>query len=91
MNIFALATDYDGTLAYDGHVREPTICALEKLSQSGKVLGPIPFKITLEKQVGDLISRNGSKPSRVNILKPKNRAAVYLAGPSSTFLCKSPN
>lgn len=44
MNVFALATDYDGTLAYDGHVREPTICALEKLSQSGKVLGPIPFK-----------------------------------------------
>lgn len=38
MNFLALATDYDGTLAYDGHVRESTISALEELCQSGRKL-----------------------------------------------------
>jgi HAD superfamily hydrolase (TIGR01484 family) len=38
MNFLALALDYDGTLAYDGKVRESTICALEKVRESGRKL-----------------------------------------------------
>jgi hydroxymethylpyrimidine pyrophosphatase-like HAD family hydrolase len=38
MNFLALVTDYDGTLAYDGAVRESTIAALETLCTSGRKL-----------------------------------------------------
>ena len=38
MDFLALATDYDGTLAQDGVVQESTICALEKLRDSGRHL-----------------------------------------------------
>ena len=36
MRFFALATDYDGTLARDGIVAPETIHALERLRQSGR-------------------------------------------------------
>ena len=38
MRYFALATDYDGTLATHGTVLEPTIAALERLKASGRKL-----------------------------------------------------
>lgn len=38
MNFLALASDYDGTLAYDGMVRESTIEALEAMRGSGRKL-----------------------------------------------------
>jgi hydroxymethylpyrimidine pyrophosphatase-like HAD family hydrolase len=38
MRYRALATDYDGTLAKDGHVDEPTLAALERLRASGRLL-----------------------------------------------------
>lgn len=38
MNFMALATDYDGTLAYSGKVRESTISDLERLRDSGRKL-----------------------------------------------------
>ncbi|MBW4565316.1 MAG: Cof-type HAD-IIB family hydrolase [Mojavia pulchra JT2-VF2] len=38
MRYFALATDYDGTLATDGHVNENTLTALERLRASGRKL-----------------------------------------------------
>lgn len=38
VNFFGLATDYDGTLAYSGRVRETTIQALERLRDSGRRL-----------------------------------------------------
>lgn len=37
MRYFALATDYDGTLAKDGKVDESTIAALRRLRESGRV------------------------------------------------------
>ena len=36
MRYIAFATDYDGTLATDGHVAEPTLAALEGLKASGR-------------------------------------------------------
>jgi hydroxymethylpyrimidine pyrophosphatase-like HAD family hydrolase len=38
MKYIALATDYDGTLAHDGVVDEPTLAALRSLKQSGRKL-----------------------------------------------------
>jgi hydroxymethylpyrimidine pyrophosphatase-like HAD family hydrolase len=38
MHFLALASDYDGTLAYNGTVRESTVRALEKLRESGRKL-----------------------------------------------------
>src|SRR4051794_12974941 len=38
MRYLALATDYDGTLAQNGHVDGPTLAALERLLGSGRKL-----------------------------------------------------
>jgi hydroxymethylpyrimidine pyrophosphatase-like HAD family hydrolase len=38
MQYLALATDYDGTLAQDGHVDDPTIAAVQNLRASGRKL-----------------------------------------------------
>lgn len=38
MRYYALACDYDGTLAHDGRVKDATVAALEKLRQSGRRL-----------------------------------------------------
>jgi hydroxymethylpyrimidine pyrophosphatase-like HAD family hydrolase len=38
MRYLALACDYDGTLARDGHVDEPTLAALDRLLDSGRKL-----------------------------------------------------
>jgi hydroxymethylpyrimidine pyrophosphatase-like HAD family hydrolase len=38
MQYLALATDYDGTLAHDGRVDEPTLAALDRLRDSGRRL-----------------------------------------------------
>ncbi len=38
MRYFALATDYDGTVAKDGHVNDKTLAALEGLRKSGRKL-----------------------------------------------------
>ena len=38
MRFLALATDYDGTLAHDGYVDEPTVAALDQLRASGRRL-----------------------------------------------------
>src|SRR5262245_42128441 len=38
MRFHALAADYDGTLAHDGHVDEPTVGALRRLRDSGRRL-----------------------------------------------------
>jgi HAD superfamily hydrolase (TIGR01484 family) len=38
MQYLALATDYDGTLAHDGHVAPKTLAALQRLKESGRKL-----------------------------------------------------
>jgi hydroxymethylpyrimidine pyrophosphatase-like HAD family hydrolase len=38
MRYLALATDFDGTLAHDGHVDRPTIAGLDRLRASGRRL-----------------------------------------------------
>ena len=38
MRYMALACDYDGTLARDGHLDEETVAALERVRGSGRML-----------------------------------------------------
>ena len=38
MRFLALACDYDGTIAHDGHVDEPTLAALHSVGESGRKL-----------------------------------------------------
>ena len=35
MKFVALATDYDGTLAYNGHVDDDTVAALRRVREAG--------------------------------------------------------
>lgn len=51
MRYFALASDYDGTLAHDGVVDEPTVEAVERLLQSGRKL-----ILVTGRELGDLQS-----------------------------------
>lgn len=50
MHYFALATDYDGTLATDGHVNEDTLEALKRLQNSGRKL-----ILVTGRELGDLL------------------------------------
>jgi hydroxymethylpyrimidine pyrophosphatase-like HAD family hydrolase len=50
MRYFALATDYDGTLAHDGVVRAETIAALEQLRATGRKL-----LLVTGRELGDLL------------------------------------
>jgi len=36
MRYHVLAADYDGTLAHDGRVDEPTLAALHRLAEAGR-------------------------------------------------------
>jgi HAD superfamily hydrolase (TIGR01484 family) len=84
MRYHALATDYDGTLAHDGHVDKPTVAALEKLLATGRklvlvtgreldeLLGIFP-EIHLFEQV---VAENGAL-----LYNPASREATTLAAP----------
>lgn len=45
-----LATDYDGTLAHDGHVDDPTVAALETVRRSGRRIVLVTGRILEELQ-----------------------------------------
>lgn len=59
MRYLALACDYDGTLAADGHVQEETVAALERLLASGRKL-----ILVTGRQLEDLLSVFPSGHSR---------------------------
>ena len=52
MRYFALATDYDGTLAYGGVVRESTIEALKALRKSDRFLVMVTGRLLDDLQKG---------------------------------------
>src|SRR5438874_9547335 len=85
MNVRALATDHDGTIAWHGAVEPSTVRALEQLKESGRKLllvtgREIPdlFKVFSEACLFDLIvAENGAL-----IYRPREREARTLAPPS---------
>ena len=63
MDIVCIATDYDGTLAHDGEVDEPTLEALQDFERSGRKLILVtvrPATQTLpewmDKEIGDRVA-----------------------------------
>jgi hydroxymethylpyrimidine pyrophosphatase-like HAD family hydrolase len=84
MRCRVLATDYDGTLALNGHVDEPTVAALRRFLASGRqlvlvtgrelqeLLGILP-EISLFERV---LAENGAL-----LYRPATREALPLAGP----------
>jgi hypothetical protein len=71
MRYFVLATDYDGTLAHDGHVDEPTIGSIRKLRDSGRT----PILVT-GRRIDDLLSVF-PYPEIFSMIVAENGALLY--------------
>ena len=95
MRYLALATDYDGTLAHDGLVDEPTLAALERLLASGRRLilvtgrelpelqATFPHLDLFERVVaenGALLYRPGSREEKVLAERPPDAFLHVLEG-----------
>ncbi|HMK92094.1 MAG TPA: HAD family hydrolase [Thermoleophilia bacterium] len=89
MRYHALATDYDGTLARDGHVDDETTAALERLRASGRRL-----VVVTGRRAGDLlasfpradlcdriVAENGA-----TLYRPETHDEVLLAAPADERL-----
>src|SRR4051812_23441377 len=84
MRYFALASDYDGTLAHHGKVDEPTLAALRRFKASGRkfilVTGrelPELLQIFPQADVCDMIvAENGAL-----LYRPSSRQETVLANP----------
>lgn len=84
MRYLALATDYDGTLAHDGHVDDGTVAALDRLRASGRRLVLVTGR-ELDELVGifpevdrfdRVVAENGAL-----LYEPATKAARDLAPP----------
>ena len=84
MRYRALATDYDGTLAKDGQVDEPTVAALERLRGSGCLVILVTGReldelSTVFPRIGMfdmIVAENGAV-----LYRPSSREQKLLAGP----------
>jgi hydroxymethylpyrimidine pyrophosphatase-like HAD family hydrolase len=90
MRYLALATDYDGTLAHQGRVNEPTLAALKRLQASGRRLilvtgRELPELLEVFPKVGifDLVvAENGAL-----LYQPKTQRETLLGqGPPDAFV-----
>jgi hydroxymethylpyrimidine pyrophosphatase-like HAD family hydrolase len=71
MRYRVLATDYDGTIAHDGMVDEPTLAAAERLKQSGRRL-----ILVTGRELDDLL-RVFPRPDVFDRIVAENGAVVY--------------
>jgi len=74
MHYLALATDYDGTLAADGHVSEETLAALKRLQESGRKL------ILVTGRELDSLRLDFSELDWFDVVVAENGAVVYYPG-----------
>jgi hydroxymethylpyrimidine pyrophosphatase-like HAD family hydrolase len=87
MRYLALATDYDGTLAADGHVDEPTLAAIGRLRDSGRKVVLVTGRELPELQAvfpgldqcDAVVAENGGL-----LYWPADEREEVLAGPPST-------
>src|SRR5437868_479718 len=71
MNVRALATDYDGTIAWHGAVEPSTCRALERFKESGRKL-----LLVTGREIPDLLSVF-SEPSLFDVIVAENGALLY--------------
>ncbi|MBX9582995.1 MAG: HAD-IIB family hydrolase [Gemmataceae bacterium] len=72
MRYYALAADYDGTLAHDGLVDDPTWAALTRLKASGRKL-----LIVSGRELDELLGIIGEKAELFDRIVAENGAVVY--------------
>ncbi len=85
MRYFALATDYDGTLAEDGAVHPDTLKALEKLRQSGRQV-----LLVTGRELPDLMA-TFPQYEIFRLIVAENGALLYdPATEAETLLCEPP-
>lgn len=72
MRYYALAADYDGTLAHDGVVEEPTWAALKRLKASGR-----RALIVSGRELDELLGIIGDKAELFDRIVAENGAVVY--------------
>ena len=72
MRYYALAADYDGTLAHDGVVDEPTWAALKRLKASGR-----KALIVSGRELDELLGIIGDKAELFDRIVAENGAVVY--------------
>lgn len=85
MRFFILATDYDGTLARNGQVDEPSLAALQRLRESGR----IPILVT-GRQLDELLTVF-PYPEMFERIVAENGALLYNpANRKETLLCEPP-
>jgi hydroxymethylpyrimidine pyrophosphatase-like HAD family hydrolase len=92
MRYHALATDYDGTLAKDGRVDEPTLAALERFRDSGRRLILVTGR-ELEELLGifprvDLFERIVAE-NGATIYRPAGREEKFLGEPPPPALVEA--
>jgi hydroxymethylpyrimidine pyrophosphatase-like HAD family hydrolase len=71
MRYLALAADYDGTLAHDGRVDEPTLAALRRLRESGRKL-----LLVTGRELDDL-QETFAHPELFDLIVAENGALLY--------------
>src|SRR5580698_9668180 len=92
MRYLALATDYDGTLAKDGHVDEATFAALERFRDSGRRLILVTGReleelLEIFPRIGlfhRVVAENGAL-----FYRPDNREEKVLGEPPSAALVEA--
>jgi HAD superfamily hydrolase (TIGR01484 family) len=84
MRYFALATDYDGTLATDGHVNETTVAALKRLQESGRKL-----ILVTGRQIDD-VRQVFAEADLFDGIVAENGAVLYFPSSKEEYLLGSP-
>jgi len=92
MRYHVLAVDYDGTLAHDGVVDQPTIEALERLGESGRKLVLVTGRrleplLEIFPRLGMfhlVVAENGAL-----LFNPKDKSESLIAAPPSEKLAAS--
>ena len=80
MNYVALATDYDGTIAFDGRVDEPTLAALREAKAAG-----LQLIMVTGRQLPDLLATFPETPL-FDCVVAENGALLYDPGTEATEL-----
>ncbi len=72
MRYHVLAADYDGTLAHDGEIDDPTLAALRKLRESGRKLVMVTGR-----ELDELLGHLGESQELFDRIVAENGALVY--------------
>lgn len=85
MRYHVLAADYDGTLAHEGEIDEPTLAALRKLRESGRKLVMVTGR-----ELDELLGHLGESQELFDRIVAENGALVYEPATKAVKLLAQP-